>query len=348
MKILVDITHPKDVNIFRNVIYRLEEKGHKVKIVASNKENVLEILDAYELNYVKKNHYKGLLKKASGMLINDYIIYKVSRAFKPDIFTSFGSPYAAQVSRLLGKKHISFSDTDSDSLILDHFAITTLLFSEVNFVPSCHRNEGGKKQKKFNGYYELAYLHPKYFYPDTSIRDKLILHNGQKYIILRFSALTAHHDIHAHGFSFKNEHEIAEYVEALQKFGSVFITSEIKLSQELEKYKIQIPADKFHSFLSFSSLYIGEGASMASEAAILGIPSIYVSNTRRGYLDELEEKYDLAYTVKDKDKALEKALSILNEKDFEKKWQSKRSIMLKDKMDTVDFMVNMIEKYGNM
>ena len=345
MKILIDITHPKDVNIFKGVINKLEEKGHEVKIVASNKENVLEILDSYGFEYTKKNHYKGLFKKATGMLKNDYIIYKVSKKFKPHIYTSFGSPYAAQVSKLFGKKHISFSDTDSDSVVLDHFVITTLLFSEVNFVPSCHRKRGGKKYKRFNGYYELAYLSPNNFTPDPNILDKLNLPKNQKYIILRFSALNAHHDLEAQGFNFKSEKEIAEYIKILQQYGSVFITSEVKLSAELERYKLRILPNEFHSFLSFSSLYIGEGASMASEAAILGVPSIYVSNTRRGYLDELEENYDLAYTIKDRDKALEKAISILQDKDALKKWQCKRSKMLDDKIDTVLFMVNAIEKY---
>lgn len=347
MKILVDITHPKDVNIFKDVVNKLEERGHEVKIIASNKENVLEILDSYGFEYVRKNHYKGLFKKAAGMIKNDYIIYKVSKEFKPDIFTSFGSPYAAQVSKLFGKKHISFSDTDSDSVVLDHFIITTLAFSEVNYVPSCHRKQGGKKYKKFNGYYELAYLHPNNYSSDSSVLDKLNMSKNQKYIILRFSALNAHHDLEAQGFNFKTEKEIDEYVKALQQYGLVFITSEVKLSAELERYKLKIPPDKFHSFLSFSSLYIGEGASMASEAAILGVPSIYVSNTRRGYLDELEEKYDLVYTLEDKDKALEKAVSILQDKDALKKWQCKRNKMLNEKIDTVAFMVDAVEKHGN-
>lgn len=348
MRILVDITHPKDVNIFKNVIKKLEEKGHEVKIIASNKENVLEVLSGYGFEYITKKHYKGLFRKAIGMLENDYIIYNVSKEFKPDIFTSFGSPYAAQVSKIVGKKHISFSDTDSNSLVLNQFVITTLLFSEVNFVPSCHRKERGKKQKRFNGYYELAYLHPKYFNPNSNVLDELKILENQKYIILRFSALNAHHDIEARGFNFKTEKEIVEYVKSLQEYGSVFITSEVKLSENLEKYKLKIPPEEFHTFLSFSSLYIGEGASMASEAAVLGTPSIYVSNTRRGYLDELEEKYGLAYTISDSKVALDKAISLLEDEELKKEWQSKRQKMLKEKIDVVEFMVNAIEGYEIM
>lgn len=344
MRILIDLNHPKDVNIFRNVISIFEEKGYKIKLVAANKENVLDILDDYELKYEVKKHYKGLLRKAIGMLQNDYLIYKIAKKFKPDIFASFGSPYAAQVSKMFGKKHISFSDTDTNITTVNHFGITTLFFSEVDYVPLCHKKNRGPKQKKFNGYYELAYLHPKYFIPNNDIFKMLCLSQNDRYIILRFSALNAHHDIGAHGFDFRTEQEIRDFIVSLEKYGTVFITSEVKLSDELESYKAKIPSTDFHSFMYHSSLYIGEGASMASEAAVLGVPSIYVSNTTRGYLNELEHKYDLVYTISDKDKALEKAVSLLkiNVKD---EWKQKKEKMLRDKVDTTEFIVDVLENY---
>ena len=42
--------------------------------------------------------------------------------------------------------------------------------------------------------------------------------------------------------------------------------------------------------LNYSSLYIGDGATVAMEAALLGVPSIYVSSIRTGYLDFLESR----------------------------------------------------------
>lgn len=344
MRILIDINHPKDINVFRNPIGIFEKEGHKVKIVAANKENVLEILEAYGFEYSTKKHYKGILNKAIGMLKNDYIIYKISKDFNPDIFTSFGSPYAAQASKLFGKKHISFSDTDTNIKTLNQFVITTLPFSEVDYVPSCHKRDRGSKQKKFNGYYELAYLSPKYFQPDPKILDKLKLPQDRRYILLRLSALNAHHDIGAHGFDFKNERETLEYIQVLESYGSVYISSEIKLGSVLEKYKLNIDPKDFHSFLSFCSLYIGEGASIACEAAILGVPSIYVSNTRRGYLDELEEKYDLAYTISDNKVALDKAIFLLKKDNLKEEWRSKKEKMLKEKIDVVEFIVDKIEQ----
>ena len=38
--------------------------------------------------------------------------------------------------------------------------------------------------------------------------------------------------------------------------------------------------EQIHDLLNYSSGYVGEGASMAKEAAVLGVPSVYVSALR--------------------------------------------------------------------
>ena len=55
-----------------------------------------------------------------------------------------------------------------------------------------------------------------------------------------------------------------------------------------------------------SELYIGEGGTMASEAAVLGIPSIFVNSLELGYLNELEKKYGLVFNFSDSKKAIGK------------------------------------------
>ena len=69
----------------------------------------------------------------------------------------------------------------------------------------------------------------------------------------------------------------------------IFISSEKEIPPNLEKYKLLVPVEKMHSVLYFSSLYIGEGATMASEAAVLGTPSIYLSKLSVGYLKDLSK-----------------------------------------------------------
>lgn len=340
MRILVDMGHPTDVNLFKNVIWELEKRGHEVKITAANKENTTMLLDGYGFDYEMRRHYRGILEKAMGVLRNDIWLYGVSKKFKPDIFISPGSPYAAHVSKLFRKPHIAFSNTERATLALS----LMMPFTDIVCTPSFFQKDIGLKQVRFNSYYELAYLHPNYFTPDPTVLEELNLNKEDTFIMLRFSSLDSHHDIGVKkGFDFSSNNEILEFIKKIEGYGRVFLTSEVKLTEELEKYKVSVPIDRFHSFVSFAAMYIGEGAKTASEAAILGVPSIYVSTTRRGYLDELEEKYGLAYTVTDQRQALKKAVELLEDGNIKKKWQRKREKLLSEKIDTTEFMVEFIE-----
>ena len=83
-------------------------------------------------------------------------------------------------------------------------------------------------------------------------------------------------------------------VTELSKIVKVFISSEAILPFELQKYILNIPPEKMHNVLAFANLYIGEGATMASECAMLGTPAIYVNSITAGTLEE-QEKYGLIY-----------------------------------------------------
>jgi len=341
LRVLFDVGHPTDVNVFRNVIKKLEKEGHSTKVTARDKENTVELLKTYGLDYEVSPHYKGMLNKALGLPRADYFVYKVAKKFSPDVFISAGTPYAAQVSKMLGKPHIAFPNTEHAKLAI----YLSKPFTDLICTPTFFKRDFGKKQKRFNSFNELTYLHPNYFTPDESIVEKLGLQKDS-YVLIRFSALDSHHDLSAKGFDFKSEEEVLEFIEKIEEFQRVVITSELKMGSKFEKYKLNVPSDKWHDFLYYATMYIGEGAKTASEGAILGVPAIYVSNTKRGYLDELEERYDMAYTIPDKDMALNKARSLLNQDNLKEIWRSKRDKLLKDKIDTVEFIVNIAKKYG--
>ncbi|AKB17608.1 DUF354 domain-containing protein [Methanosarcina sp. WWM596] len=342
MNILFDIGHPKDVNVFKNVIWNLQERGHETKIVARAKENTKRVLEEYGFEYEVCRYYKTMLGKALGILMNDLWLYKQVRLFKPDVFVSPGSPYSAHVSRILKKPHIAFSDTEIAGLVIK----LTFPFTDKIYTSNSFYLDLGPKQERFDGYYELAYLHPKYFTPNKEVLNKYQLND--KYIILRLSALSSHHDINATGLNFKTEEELREYVNQLEKYGRVVISSDTTAWQTVKDYQLKIDPKDLHDVIYFSALCIGEGATMASEAAILGVPSIYVSNTRRGYLNELEEKYGLAYTILDRSTALDKAVSLLKNDTLKEEWLLKKQNMLEEKVGVVEFIVNMIENSGKV
>jgi len=67
------------------------------------------------------------------------------------------------------------------------------------------------------------------------------------------------------------------------------------VSPELEAYKLRIPASDMHQVLAFARLLVGESATMASEAAVLGVTSFYISPFGRGFTDDQERRYQLVY-----------------------------------------------------
>ena len=341
MKIIIGICHPKDVHFWKYIINNLENDGHAVKILAWDKDVTLYLLNAYGFNYepIGKNH-KNLIGKSYDMLKSDLKVFKVAKRFKPDIFIH-GDPYLAHVSKVFGKLHIDYCDTEHAKLV----HLSTFPFSDAVVTPSCFKKKiNPKKHITFNGYSELAYLHPNYFKPDPSGLDDLGLSkdNKFKFIILRFVSWGASHDIGQHGFTNKED-----LVRKIEEYGRVFITSEQKLSKRLEKYRITIPPEKMHDLLYYATMYIGEGATMATEAGILGTPSIYVSSLvgTMGNFEELEKRYRLVYSFQDPTLALEKALELLNDNNIKEKWQKKREKLLKEKIDVTKFMINFIENY---
>lgn len=341
MKIMIGVDHPKQVHFWKNIIKNLIKDGHDVKILATDKDITLYLLNTYELDYeVYGMHQKNMIMKAYGMMSRTYKALAVAKRFKPDIIIA-GAPYLAYVGKIIGKLYMDLTDTEHANLTHQ----LTHQFTHVICTPACFKKKiNPKKHVTFNSYFELAYLHPNYFMPDPSVLKEIGLNKDDKFIILRFVAWGASHDVGQSGIS--DEMKI-KYISELEKHGRVFISSEAKLEKDFEKYKLKIPPEKFHSLLSYAQLYIGESGSTASEAAILGTPSIHISSTAKfcGVFDDLLNRYNLVYTFDNDQRALEKAVEILNNPQSKKIWMSRRDTMLKEKIDVTKFMTEFIEGY---
>lgn len=341
MRIIVDIAHPAHVHFFKNFIWEMEKRGNEVIITAGDKEVTLKLLDNYGFKYhftcKRTTGYKLMFE----IVKRDLQMLKFVKKYNPDIVMGIASTISAHVSRVTDAKSIVFTDTEHTKLA----DMITYPFSDLIVTPSCYSKDLGKKQIRYNGYHELAYLHPNYFTPDPAVLEELGLEEGDPFIILRFVSWEASHDIGHHGIQNK-----IEFVKELEKYGRVLITSEGDLGPEFEKYKIKVSPEKLHDMLYYATLYIGEGATTASECAILGTHAIYVNTLRLGYTDEQEEKYGLVYNFSnpntcEKD-ALNKATELLENEKLWKDGKEKKEKLLSDKIDVTEFMVNFVEEYS--
>lgn len=343
MRIFIDIGHPAHVHYFKNFHKLMSKKGHQFMITARQKEVSHILLDSYDIPYIDRgtgsNSSIGkllYLPKANALLLKHAV------RFKPDLFMSFSSPYAAQVSSILRKPHIAFDDTEHARLgRMMYRPFTNLVLS-----PESYKGTISPKQRLFNGYMELCYLHPNHFTPDPSVLELLEIEQNEPYVVLRFVSWNATHDAGHSGILLDNKRKA---VEQFSKFAKVFISSEEELPEDLRPYQISIPPAKMHDVLNYAALFFGESATMASESAVLGTPAIFLDNEGRGYTDDLEKSYDLVAnfteSLDDQLLAIKKGIELLQNPNLKEETILKRNRMLEDKIDVTSFLIELVEKY---
>ena len=338
MRILIDIGHPAHVHYFRNAIFELKKKGHQILVTTRDKEVTLKLLENYGINYISTGkNKKGTFNKFLTMLRNDWVIFKVSLKFKPDLFLSFFSPFAAQVGWLLRKPVIGITDTEHAKLSIQ----LTIPFTSHIITPNCFRFNFKKNHFRFNGYMEYFYLHEKYFKPDRSVLNDLEIGDNEPYFIMRLVSFSAGHDI---GESGMDQHSKIKIARLLSSRGRLLISSEEALPEDLEPFKIKIDPTQFHSVLAFASLYVGEGFTTASECALLGVPSVLINTLTAGYIQD-HEMNGLLFRFNNAGDAYEKIELLSANPEFTKELKAKSDAMKKDLIDCTDYLVNAIDRF---
>jgi uncharacterized protein len=342
MRMLIDIGHPAHVHLFKNIVQEFVKKGNEVLFTTREKEFEIGLLKSYRFNFISfGKHYQSIFGKLIGLIKFDFLLLIVSIRFKPDIFLSHGSPYASHVAFFTGKPHISFEDTFNFEQIKLYRPFIKVILTADYPHPSV-----GKNEIRYSGYHELSYLHPNVFKPSFKALNSLKLKANEKFVILRFVSWSSTHDLGHKGFSSSNKLKV---VNEFSKYAKVFISSEKHLPQELEKYRIPIAPEQIHDAIAFSSLMFGESATMVSEAAVLGVPGIYIDNTGRYYTKEQQEKYGLVFNFTESAEgqinAIKKGVEILSGNEIRENWQLRRSKLLADKIDVTAFSVWFIENY---
>ena len=343
MQIFIDIGHPAHVHYFKNFIKLMRKKNHNFFVTSRKKEVAHDLLDYYGIDYYSRGSGgDNALTKFIYMFKADKLLYQLAKKFNPDIFLSFGSSYAAHVSKLLGRPHITFDDTEHARL--GH--MTYIPFTDVILTPSSFLKDFGKKHVRFDGCMELSSLHPSYFKPDESILKILGVQRDELYVIMRFVAWRASHDFSCQGLSLDTKLKLCH---ELSKYAKIFISSESGLPGSLEKFQIKIPPAKLHDALAFSALCIGEGSTTANESAVLGIPNILVNSilipkTTPGVHFELQ-RLGLQFLFCSEKGILEKAIEILRDPNSKKAFYQRKQKMLSDKIDVIAFMVWFVENY---
>lgn len=335
MNILFDIGHPAHIHLFKNFIRYLKTHDHVVKITSRNKDILNNLLDHYNIDYFTLSQPgKGFLGMSIETLIRDFKILglHLKFKFKLAIGTSVSIGHLSMISKVIS---LNFNEDDDNAVPL--YTNISYPFSTNIINPTCLKFSKWKNKRLLhNSYHELAYLHPNNFIPDVNILKKYDL-TPHKYIVIRYSALDAHHDKGAKGLQGKLWNDIEDIIKDYPQV----ITKENSKSHQIDPWDM-------HHVLAFAKLVISDSQTMTAEAAVLGIPSIRYNSFvgRISYLEELEHKYDLTYGFlpdKDENKLLLTLKKMLAQSNLKEVWKEKKDKMLKDKIDLNQWMIELFE-----
>ena len=338
MKILFELGHPAHLHLFKNFIIYLNNTNHFTLATTRKKDALISLIEHYQFNYINVsqslNSIFGKIYELAERDIKHFLLF-----FKYKFDCGFGSSESISHLSFLTKFKSYHFDEDDDCVVPLSANIGYPFFTKI-INPECLQFSKWKdKRILHSSYHELAYLHPNNFIPDKTILRKYNLKEKQ-YVIMRLSALKAHHDVGAQGISKETSNKIENIIAKYTVIKSI----------ENEKTHLIEPWD-MHHLLNYAKLIISDSQTMTAEAAVLGVPSIRINTFvgKLSYLEELENKYGLTYGFKPEnvDEALTKIKEFIDMTNLEEIFQIKREKMLSEKVDLNQWMIDYFEKEIN-
>lgn len=284
MRVLIDIVHPADVLFFKRPIEMLRARGDSVLILSRQKDVACSLLDGFGFPHQPVSRARsGLAGLAGELLGRDWAVFRAARRFRPHAMIGFGGVAIAHAGRLLAIPAISFYDSETAWL---QTRLTWPFISHL-YVPDAYSGPTpAGRTTRLRGTKELSYLHPSAFTPD---REAAIAHGldpGRDNFLVRVVAWRANHDIGKKGWTAET---LRAVIARLSRHGKVHLSSEADLPGDFQHLRYRGPTAGIHHLIGHCRLLVGESATMASEAAILGVPAIYAAPDYPGYVRALEE-----------------------------------------------------------
>lgn len=344
MKVMISIDHPAWVHQFHNIVERLNDRGDTVLTLAVEKDGDTELLRKFGIPYTLSARSTGHNILQKGLLFVGLCFEHSWRAlrFKPDILIGRASPMMAVAAWVSRKPHLIYEDTEVSKFSLN---ICKRLSTKI-LTPRTFLSDLGPCQERVDTYKELFYLHPSVFTPDKRKLRKAGFNPDEDYILVRFVAWNASHDIGKKGLD--DAGKIA-LVKKLSAYGRVYVSAEGSVPDELKPNLLQTPYELVHHVLAFAKLVYSEGATMASEAAVLGTHALYVNTIVSGSTREQHERFGLLYPFNQPGEeryllATAQAVTLLETPNLRQLGHEKQQKLLSEKMDINQYYIDEMDR----
>ncbi|WP_336023546.1 DUF354 domain-containing protein [Halobellus salinisoli] len=336
-RVQFDVTHPAHVHLFRHAIGELVADGNTVAVSSREKEITTDLLDAYGIEHTVLSE-KGVRKAAllSEWVLRDVRTLRFAARFDPDVIVSRLSPTAVHAAAMVGAGSVAFHDHEGTNRLASLLAP----FTDRLCTPSTFEADFGASHDRHDGVQELAYLHPDRFEPNRERLREFGVNPDEPYVVLRFVEMGAHHDVGLSGISAAAKRRL---VDELSADAAVYVSSEGAVPTETDAEPVPVPPALMHDLLSEASLFVTDSNTMATEAGLLGTPTIrsgaYAETTEFSNFEVLAEA-GLVESVPAEDRAVERAVTLFEDPNAERRWQRRRDDYVADKPDLTDYIVD--------
>jgi len=339
MRIAFFTNTPAHVHLYKHSIRRLRSAGHEALAVARDYESTLVLLEYFDLPFAIYGSCSDTKTSLFASLPQHFVgIARQCRSFNPDIIFGMGA-YSAFAGAMTRSPTVLILDSEPTSL--DHRISQPL--ARAILTPAAFRKRLGANHYRFHGFKECAYLHPDEFTPDPSVRTELGVGPDERFAIVRFNSFGSHHDVGRSGFTPEQRKEV---IEVIAEHATVFVSGDTTgaLTDRQSVYHYPLHPGRIHDALYEASLLVADSQTMATEAALLGTPTIrsnsFVGPDDMGNFIELERR-GLVRNVDAFEDVLTGAVKLLTDPDAESRWRARRVEYLSNLVNLTDIITDL-------
>jgi predicted glycosyltransferase len=269
MKILIDIKHPAQLNLFKGLSKELRDENWDVTICYLQRGKLPNIIkrEYGGFSTIPVGSSRGTRWSIlwDGNIKRTLAFLDLIRKNKYNICIAASSIPLALACKIAGIPVIQFYDDPERHRVNQ---INASLSTQLFFPPIVQKNH---KVSIFNCLKEWSYLSPKRFQPDEKILRQYGL-TPNEYLFVR--------EVSNKSFNYYNQPDgiISGFAVNVSTPAKVILSLEDK--SHANKYPghwtiLQEPVEDIHSLIYYSRLVVSSGDSMAREGAMLGVPSVY-------------------------------------------------------------------------
>jgi predicted glycosyltransferase len=355
LKIVIDILTPKQCMFFSNLSDEMEKRGHQVFKTTRKYREVLQLLKLkrIEAKVVGEHGGKELMGKLKASAQRTVELASFFKDLKPDVAVSFSSPEMARVSYGLKVPHICINDSPHAEAV----ARLTVPLSErlltPKMIPKKAWTRFGIPEESIVQYNALdPWVWLKDFKLDTRILQQLGLDESKPILTFRTEETFAAYLLGKTQEKTSVIGIIEELIEASEPVQIVAVPrykEQVKALREVFEDRIFICGSTVDgpSLLHYTSIFIGAGGTMTTEAALLGVPTFSCYPDKPFLILKYLIGKKLVTRETDPEKLGRRILATLGDLCYEKTRQAEKARrLIQDFEDPVDIIVEEVEGFA--